>query len=77
LRWAKPAAIIAIPRSWPVSNPAAEGLIRDDLRKAMTNSWIVSSSTSVAAVTNVSSASVTNGVSAGPDWNDGIGVPYR
>lgn len=66
LRWAKAAAIIAITQELArFSSPAAEGLVRDDLRRAMTeflDRQFIDSS--VAAVTNVSPASVTNGVSA-------------
>jgi HK97 family phage major capsid protein/HK97 family phage prohead protease len=66
MRWAKAAAIIAITQELArFSNPQAEGLIREDLRRAMTEfldrQFI---DPSVAAVTNVSPASVLNGVTA-------------
>jgi HK97 family phage major capsid protein/HK97 family phage prohead protease len=66
LRWAKAAAIIAITQELArFSNPQAEAIIRDDLRRAMTeflDRQFIDSS--VAAVTNVSPASITNGVTA-------------
>ena len=66
LRWAKAAAIIAITQELArFSNPQAEAIIRDDLRRAMTeflDRQFIDSS--VAEVTNVSPASITNGVTA-------------
>jgi HK97 family phage major capsid protein/HK97 family phage prohead protease len=66
LRWAKGAAIIAVSQELiRYSNPRAEEVIRDDMRNAMTEfldrQFI---DPSVAAVTNVSPASVLNGVTA-------------
>ena len=66
LRWAKAAGIIAITQELArYSSPQAEGLVRDDLRRAMTeflDRQFIDSS--VAEVTNVSPASITNGVTA-------------
>ena len=66
LRWAKAAAIIAITQELArFSSPSAEAVIRDDLRRAMTeflDRQFIDSS--VAEVTNVSPASITNGVTA-------------
>jgi HK97 family phage major capsid protein len=66
LRWAKAAGIIVLTQElMRYSSPQAEGLVRDDLRRAMTEfldrQFI---DPSVAAVTNVSPASVLNGVTA-------------
>jgi HK97 family phage major capsid protein/HK97 family phage prohead protease len=66
LRWAKAAAIIVLSQELVrFSNPQAEEIVRDDLRRAMTEfldrQFI---DPSVAAVTNVSPASVLNGVTA-------------
>jgi HK97 family phage prohead protease len=66
LRWAKAAAIITITQELArFSNPKAEAIIRDDLRRAMAeflDRQFIDSS--VAEVTNVSPASITNGVTA-------------
>jgi HK97 family phage major capsid protein/HK97 family phage prohead protease len=66
LRWAKAAAIIAITQELArFSSPRAEELIREDLRRAMAeflDRQFIDSS--VAEVTNVSPASITNGVTA-------------
>src|SRR5262245_45933334 len=66
LRWAKAAAIIVLSQELiRFSNPKAEEIVRDDLRRAMTEfldrQFI---DPSVAAVSNVSPASVLNGVSS-------------
>src|SRR5262245_4398368 len=64
LRWAKAAAIVVLTEELVrFSNPAAEGVVRADLAAAMTyflDRQFVDPS--VAAVTNVSPASITNGV---------------